>query len=286
MTIFLLALLNGLSFGSILFLFASSLSLILGVMGILNLTHGALYMIGAYVGWTVAVQFGLSYWLATLVGGVAAGLVGLIIERGLLQRLYKQLSEQVLLCFGLIYVLTNITQWIYGPETKPPFTAPLLSGSFDLGGWAYPHSRIAIILIGLVLAAGLWWLQDKTKVGAILRAGMDDKETTTGLGINLSRVNFAVFSLGAFIAGFAGVIGAQMIGASLNLGMNVLVLALVVVVIGGLGSVQGALLGGIIIGCIDSIGKTYFPELAMFTIYFAMMVMLLVRPSGLFGRGT
>lgn len=284
MEFIVLSMLNGLSYGLILFLLAAGISLIYGVMGILNLAHGALYMVGAYVGWSIAVQNGLNFWLAVLMGGLVAGLLGLVMERVFFRRLYKQLNEQVLLTFGFIYILTNLSIWIWGAEYRASFTAPILTGSFHIAGLTYPIARITVIFIGLSIAVGLWWLQDKTRVGAIVRAGMDDKETTMSLGINLGLVSTAVFFLGAFIAGFAGVIGAQLVGVSPTLSIDILLLSMVVLVIGGLGSVQGVLLGGILIGGTDAFGKALFPELAMFFIYLAMIIILVVRPRGLLGR--
>jgi len=284
MDLAVLHLLNGISFGSLLFLLSSSFSLILGVMGILNLSHGALYMIGAYVGWSLAVQYGLNFGLATLAGGAAAGLIGLIIERGFLRHLYMQLNEQVLLTYGFVHILTNLSLWLWGPVPRPPFRTPILSGSFSITDWTYPVARIAIIFIGLALAAGLWWLQDKTRAGAIVRAGMDDKQMAMGLGINLELVSIVIFFLCSFIAGFAGVIGTQLLGANLALGMHILLLSLIVVVVGGIGSVQGSLLGAMLIGLIDTFGKALFPELAMFTMYLVMIIVLAVRPRGLLGR--
>jgi branched-chain amino acid transport system permease protein len=280
----LLNLLNGVSLGSVLFLLASSLSLILGVMGILNLAQGALYMIGAYVTWLMAVKLGLNFGLAVLGAGITAGLVGLLMERGFLRHLYKQVNEQALLTFGFVYIITNIGLWIFGGQSIGTFVPDFLSGSFSVGALLYPWARVFLILTGLVVFAGLWWLQNKTRIGAIIRAGMDDKETTSGLGINLGRINYLVFSLGAFLAGVAGAIGGQLLGVNLQLSINVLLLALVVVVIGGMGSVEGALLGGMLIGVVDAFGKALFPELAMFTIYLAMIITLLVKPSGLLGR--
>jgi branched-chain amino acid transport system permease protein len=253
-------------------------------MGILNLAHGALYMVGAYVGWTIAVQYGMNFWLAVLMGGLAAGIIGLLIERVFLSRLYKQLNEQVLLTFGFIYVLTNLSIWIWGADVRGPFTAPFLAGSFSFGEWTYPISRVGIIFIGLMLAVALWWLMDKTRVGAIVRAGMDDQEMTMGLGINLGLVSTTIFFLGSFVAGFAGVIGAQMLGVNPGLALSVFQLSMVVLVVGGLGSIQGALLGGIVIGGIDSFGKALVPEFSTFFVYLAMVIILIVRPRGLLGR--
>lgn len=279
-----LNLLNGISYGMILFLLASGISLIYGVMGILNLAHGALYMVGAYVGWSIAIQYGMNFWLAVLMGGLAAGLVGLFLERVFFRRLYKQLTEQVLITFGFIYILTNLCIWIWTAEFRAPFTAPILAGSFKIGGLTYPIARVGVIFIGLILAIFLWWLIDKTRVGAIVRAGMDDQEMTMALGINIPLVSTAVFSLGTFIAGFAGVIGAQLLGVNPTLGIDVFQISMVVLVVGGLGSVQGALLGALLIGSVDAFGKALFPVLAMFFVYLAMIVVLAVRPRGLLGR--
>lgn len=279
-------LLNGISFGMILFLITTGLSLTLGLMGIVNLAHGALFMVGAYVGWTVVVQLELNYGLALLAGGVIAGLLGLAIERGFLRYLYKLVDEQVLLTAGFIYILTNLSLWVWGGMAKTSYTVPVLSGSLPILGGTYPVYRIATIGIGLIFVIGLWWLQEKTRLGAIIRAGMDDKETTTGLGINLGRVNYLVFFLGAFIAGVAGVIGAQLLSPDLSMSFNILLLALIVLVVGGVGSVQGALVGAMAIGIINAFGIAVFPEFARFLMYLAMLIILLVKPSGLLGRTT
>jgi branched-chain amino acid transport system permease protein len=284
MSWFIINLLNGVSYGMVLFLIASGMSIVLGAMGITNLAHGSLYMVGAFVGWTVAVKLGATFGLGVLAGGLAAGLVGLAMERGLLRHLYKQPNEQVLLTFGFVYILSNVCLWVWGGWPRMPFTAKFLTGSFEIMGRAYPKARIAIILIGLVLAVGLWWLQDRTRMGAIVRAGMDDKETTMGLGINLELAFAVIFFISSFIAGAAGVIGAQLLGVRTDLGLEVLLLALIVIIVGGVGSIQGALLGGILIGVIDAFGKAVFPQMAMFTMYLTMIIVLIVRPTGLLGR--
>lgn len=281
---FVINLLNGMSYGMVLFLIASGMSIVLGAMGITNLAHGAIYMVGAFVGWTVAVAWGAQFWVGVLAGGFSAGLVGLSIERGLLRYLYKQPNEQVLLTFGFVYILSNLCLWIWGGWPRMPFTAQCLGGSVQIMGRAFPKARLAIILIGFVLAIGLWWLQDKTHVGAVVRAGMDNKEVVMGLGINLELVFATVFFVSSFIAGVAGVLGAQLIGVNTDLGMNILLLALIVIIVGGVGSIQGALLGGMLIGVIDAFGKALFPQLAMFTMYLTMIVILIVRPTGLLGR--
>lgn len=276
-------LLNGVSFGVILFLLAAGLSIIFGLMGILNLAHGALYMVAAYVGYTVLNWSG-EYLAALLAGAVTAGVLGVILQQGFLQHLLGRVLDQILLTFGFVYILTNMSLWVWGPYPKASFAPPVLSGSMPIAGYDYPLYRLGIIGIGVVLTIGLWWFQDKTSIGARVRAGMDDKEMTTGLGINLGLLYFGVFFLGAFLAGFAGVVGAALMGASLALAMDILLLAFIVVIVGGVGSIQGALAGAMVIGVIDAFGKAFFPSFAMFTVYLVMIVILLVRPSGLLGR--
>ncbi len=284
MEVFARNLLNGISFGMVLFLAGSGLSVVMGVMGITNLAHGALYMLGGYVGWTVAIDYGMNFWLAVFVGGLASGLIGLIIERVFLRHLYKQPNEQVLLTFGFVYIITNLCIWVWGGRPRMQFSSPALSGLLDIFGMPYPITRLVIIGVGLIVATVLWWLQDRTRIGAIIRAGMDDKEMTMGLGINLDKVSMLVFFLAAFVAGVAGVVGAQLMGVHSILGIDILLVALIVVIVGGMGSVQGALSGGILIGLIDTFGKSLFPQFAMFTMYLAMVVILLVKPSGILGR--
>lgn len=279
-------LLIGISYGMLLFVLASGLSLIMGVMRILNLAHGSLYMIGAYVGVTVAHLSGpwSNFWLAALVAGLTGGLIGLVLERVFFSRLYKELDGQVLATLGFVYIFENLVRWIWGPLQKMVSPPAFLSGSTIVGGLTFPTYRFALIVIGLVTAVGLWLLVEKTRVGAIIRAGMDDREMTGGLGVNFGRIASAVFFLGTFMAGFAGFLGTAMSGVSPFIGMPIMLLAVIVVVVGGMGSIPGALLGAMIIGIIDSFGKAYFPDLALFTAYLAMIGILLLRPSGLLGR--
>ena len=285
MDFFLSNLLNGISYGMILFLIAAGMSIVLGIMGITNLAHGSLYMIGAYIGWTIFVQLGMNFWLAVFAGAVVSGIIGLLIERIFLKHLYKQVNEQVLLTYGLVYITTNLVTWIWGGRYRLQFTAPELDmHTVNLGSFSFPLTRIVITIFGIVVALILWYLQDKTRIGAIVRAGMDDKEMVQGLGINLELVSMAVFFVASFVAGLAGVIGAQLLSTYPGLGENVLLLTLAVIIVGGIGSIQGALVGGLLIGLIDNFGKALFPQYAMFTIYFAMIIVLLIKPSGLLGR--
>lgn len=273
----------GISYGMILFLIASGLSIVLGLMGVLNLAHGALYMLGAYVGISVGRQLG-SFWLVALVAGLAVGLFGLLLERAFLRRLYGQFNEQSLLTLGFVYILANLVLWIWGPYVYSSMLPPFLSGSVAMGRLTFPLYRFALITIGLAIAAALWWFQEKTRAGAMVRAGMDNKQMAMGVGINYGLICSTMFFLGAFVAGFAGFLGTPLMGAQTEMGFPILLLAMVVVVIGGVGRVEGTLVGALIVGLIDSIGKIFFPDLALFTIYLLFVITIMVRPKGILGR--
>jgi len=283
MEVVFLNFLNGISYGMILFLLAAGFSLIFGTMGIMNLAHGSLYLVGAFLGLTIVGLWG-NFWLALLGGAVGAAIVGLLLERVLLARLYKQLNEQVLLTLGLVYVFGNLILWVYGPASRMGTAPPIVSGAVTIAGLAFPVYRFLLIGVGVVVVIGLWWLLERTRVGAVVRAGMDDKQMTEGLGINYRVICSGVFALGALLGGFAGFIGIPIVGAHYDAGFDILLLAAIVVIVGGVGSVPGALVGAMVIGLIDTFGRAYFPDFALFTIYLAMIVILLVRPVGLLPR--
>ena len=285
MEVLLANFLNGVSYGSILFIIASGLSLIFGVMGILNLAHGALYMLGAFIGLTVATHSG-NFLAGAVAAAISLGIIGLIFDRVFLSRLYKQFNEQALLTLGLVYIFANAVIWIWGPWSEMGDSPEILSGSVSIGEYGFPIYRFAIIAMGLMIFGGLWWLQYKTKTGARIRAGMDNKEMTIGLGINYGMISSAIFILGAIMGGLAGFLGTPIIGAYPEMSMEILLLAMIIVVIGGLGNIQGALLGSFIIGIFDVFGKAYFPNFATFTLYLIFLIVLLVRPTGLLGRRT
>ena len=284
MDVLAVVLLAGISYGVVLFLIATGLSLVLGLMGIVNVAHGVLFMSGAYIGLTVA-KATQSMVLGIIAGTALAGITGLVIERGFLRQLYKQELEQILVTFGFLHIITNIHLWIYGAWPKAAFVPGILSGSIPIGRFLFPIYRFAIIIIGAVLCFGLWWLQENTKVGAIIRAGMDDAEMVLGLGINLRPINIAVFCLGAALAGFAGVVGAPVLGGvDLETGIDMVFVAIAVCIVGGVGSMQGALVGALLIGVTTSLTGLYFPVIAMFVMYILMILILICRPSGIFGR--
>ena len=284
MDVLAVGILGGVSYGVVLFLIATGLSLVLGLMGIVNVAHGVLFMTGAYGGLTVAKLTG-NLILGILAGGALAGIVSLIMDRLFLRQLYKQELEQILVTFGFVYIITNLHLWVYGAWPKSAFLPPFLSGSITIGRFGFPIHRLAVIVFGAVLCVGLWWLQEKTKVGSIVRAGMDDAEMVSGLGINLTPINIGAFCLGAFLAGVAGVVGAPALGGvNLNTGTDIFFVAIAVCIVGGVGSVQGALVGAVLIGVTTTLVATYFPVLAMFVMYILMVLVLIFKPSGLLGR--
>lgn len=274
---------NGVALGAILFLMGAGLSLLLGSMGVLNLAHGAVYMVGAYTTWMLAVSQGFPLPLAVVVAALACGLLGVVLER-LFRVIPGKPNEQILLSFGLIYVLSNLAQWIWGPVAKAPFRLSWLEGSVRIGDVAVPTARLAIAVVGFAVAVLLWIVQDRTRVGAMVRAGMDDPEMTRALGINLDRIVVLVFVLGSAVAGVAGGIGGLVLGASSSQPMDVLLLALVVVVVGGIGSVPGTLVASLLIGLLDSFSRQLFPEMSSVVLYVLMAVVLMLRPTGLSGR--
>ena len=278
-----LVILVGLAYGAVLFLMATGLSLVMGLMGIVNMAHGAVLVWGGYVGISVAEKTG-NYLFGILAGAFASGLLGLVIERGFLRGLYKKPLEQILITFGFVYMLTNIAVWIWGGGAMSPIVPSFLRGHVTLGGAAFPTVRLFIICFGLVLAVALWWLQDKTRLGAIVRAGMDDTEMVEGLGINLTPITVGVFFFGAFIAGLAVIVGGPVLERVWILfNTDILWLALSVVIVGGMGFVQGALLGAMLIGMADTIGKMYFQNIAVYVPYLLVIIVLLLRPAGILG---
>lgn len=275
--------LNGISYGLLLFLLAAGLSLIFGLMGIVNLAHGSYYMLGAYLGWAVIKLTG-SFILGLFGAGLALALLGVIMERFFFRKLYKRELDQVLLTFGFAYLFLDIAKWIWGGVPRSLPKPSLFEGSVVILGGSFPLYRLAMILMGLTIALLLWAFLEKTRTGMIIRAGVDDKEMVSGLGINIQLYFSGIFALGAFLAALGGVIGGPIIGAYPGLDFEILVLALAVVVVGGLGTLKGALLGSLLIGFAETFGKAFFPDFAMFTIYVTMALILILKPSGLLGK--
>lgn len=282
------SILNGVARGLLLFTMAVGLSLIFGLMDVLNLAHGAVFLVGAYVGFQFApggsgtTQFLLALAIAVgvgvVLGGGLAGAVRPVHARGYL--------DQALLTLGLAFVLSDIASMIWGDDYRSLAPPPFLQASVGVFGHTYPIYRLAVIGLGLAIAAGVYAVFERTEAGAVVRAAVSDRTMLSALGINVNRVLFGVFAIGTALAAFGGLVGAPVLGVRPGLDWDVLILALIVVVIGGLGSITGAFVGALIIGQVQSLGVALLPELAAFLLFGAMAVILLVRPQGLFGDVT
>jgi len=283
-------LLNALLYASVMFLIASGLSLIYGVMRIINLAHGNLYAVGAYAtAWAVGRVLGgvpnAALYALLPVGAVAAAALGAVLEPTLLRPLYKRAEEyQLLITFGLLLVLEDLIRFVWGPY---PLSASVLyevPGSLTIGESIYPTYNLVVIVVGGLAAAALWAFVYKTKFGVILRATSQNMRMASALGVNVNRVYVQAFTLGCFMAGLGGAIVVPQQGAVLGMGVDALVLAFVVVVIGGLGSLEGALVGALMVGIVREVGIALFPEIELAVLYLMAAIVLMIRPAGLFGR--
>ncbi len=284
MNLYLVLAVNSITFGGLLFLLSAGFSLIFGLMRIPNLTHGSLFMLGAYLGASLVVWYGLDFWLAALISALLVALFGGLIERLLLRRLAGNTLAQVLVTLGIAFMIADACLMAF---TGDPITVPTPAGFIGVVrgfGLVFPIYRLAIIMIAVVFAVALWLLLDRTRLGAMIRAGVDDPDMARVVGIPVPRLFTIVFCLGAALAGFAGVIGAPVLSVYPGLDFDMLPLALVVVILGGTGSLLGSLVGSFIIGFLYNYGQALLPELAYFVLFLPMVVMLLVRPQGLFGR--
>jgi branched-chain amino acid transport system permease protein len=294
--------LNGLQFGVMLFLMAAGLTLIFGVMGLINLAHGSLYMVGAFAAAAVAAATN-SFLLALIASMAAAAAAGALIELLVIRRLYKRDHlDQVLATFALILIFSEGTRWIFGSFPLYLDVPEALSGPITLpGGIKYPLYRLSIIVIGLLVALGLFLLISRTRIGIQIRAGESDREMIAALGVDISKLYTLVFALGAALAGLAGALVGAIQSVQVGMGEPVLILAFVVIVIGGIGSIKGALIGAILVGLTDTLGRFLLPvlfgtfmdpssattigsALASMSIYILMAGVLLFKPTGLFGR--
>ncbi|WP_091274397.1 branched-chain amino acid ABC transporter permease [Alteribacillus persepolensis] len=278
-------LINGFSYGMLLFIITCGLSLVFGILGVLNLAHGSLYMIGAYVAFSITSTFSQSFWTALIAAPLVVAVLALIIERTLLKSTYHlgHLS-QVLLTFGLAYVFHDIAKLIWGSNVLSIQVPPSLEGSIIVFGQTFPLYRIVIIGVGVCLAFGLWWMQNKTRWGAIVRAGLSDKQMIGALGVNIHLVFTTIFVIGGLLAGFGGVVAAPVLGLYPDMEFQTLILALVVLVIGGLGSIAGTLVASVLVGTLETFGRFLFPEVSMFLVFALMAVILVWRPNGLLGK--
>lgn len=277
--------LNGLTHAGLLFVLGSGLTLAFGLMRVVNLAHGAFYLLGGYLGLTVF-RATDSWLLAVLAGGVGIALLGLFLERVLLGRVRGQPLPETLLTIALSIIIADLSLAIWGGFAQTIRVPALLNPRVDLFGLVYPGFRLLILLLAIVIGLGLWLLLAKTKIGASVRAGVDDRETVSALGINIRRIFTAVFMLSAFLAGIAGVIGASFLSIQPGADMQILILSLVVVILGGLGSLGGAVIAALVTGLLLSFSRAYFPELSYFMVFGPMALVLAFRPQGLFGKWT
>jgi branched-chain amino acid transport system permease protein len=286
MTFWVLLTVNSVTFGGLLFLLSAGFSLIFGLMRIPNLTHGSMFMAGAYLGATFLggeLGFTLNFWLAAVVAALAVAAVSAVMERFLLRRLAGQQLAQVLVTLGVSFMVADLCLMVWGGDPISVANPAGLGGFVRIGAAALPLYRMAVIAIAVVFAVALWLMLERTRLGAMIRAGVDDPQMARVVGIRVSRLFTIVFALGAGLAAFAGLIGGPILSVYPGLDQDMLPLALVVVILGGTGSLLGSFVGSIIIGFIYNFGQALLPELAYFVLFLPMVLVLLLRPQGLFG---
>jgi branched-chain amino acid transport system permease protein len=275
--------LNGLFSAALLFLIASGLTLVFGVMRIVNIAHGSFYMLGVYVAWTIVART-RSLLLGALAAVLVVGLAGFAVERLFLRRFAAEPLAQMMMTMGFALLFRDIAFVIWGGD---PFTLAyprILGGSIEAGEIVFPIYRLFVILVAAITGVVLWLVNEKTLVGARLRAAVDDPEMAAGTGTNVALLSGLVFAAGAALAAFGGVMGGPILGGYPGLDFDLLPLAFVVVIIGGMGSLKGALVGSIVVGMIDNFGKALVPELSYFTLFAPMVIVLAFKPTGLYGR--
>jgi branched-chain amino acid transport system permease protein len=274
---------NGLSYGALLFLVASGLSLIFGVMRIVNLSHGSYFLLGGYVALSVIAATG-SWALAIPVAALTIAVVGLLVERVFLRPLGATPLRQVLLTVGFAFLFQQAALDIWGGDNLDIAPPDALTQSLIVGTLYFPLYRVFMIGLAVLIGVGLWLVMERTRLGAAVRATVDDAQMAAGVGIDTSRISMLVFALGAFLAAVGGVIGGAFLGIYPGLDFEILPIAFAVVIIGGMGSLTGAAIGSVVVGLADNFGKALFPEISYFTLYAPMVLILAVKPTGLFGR--
>ncbi len=282
----LIQILNGVQYGMLLFLIASGLTLTFGVMGIINLAHGAFFMVGAYLVFQLAHLLGWPLPLAYAASVLAVVCLGALIEKSVLAPLVgRDHLDQVLVTYGLILIFDELAVIFWGKDIQPAAIPGFLQGSVALGSTiVYPLYRLALAVVGLCCAIALYAIVAGTRLGMIIRAGAYDRDMVSALGINVGPIFALVFGLGAALAAFAGILAAPILSVSPGMGDKIIIIAFVVVVIGGIGSIKGAFIGALLVGLFDSFGKILFPSFSSLVIYALMAFIIVWRPNGLFGR--
>jgi len=284
MTSAILQAINGVSLAALLFLLASGFTLSFGLMRVVNMAHGAYYLLGGYIGLSVARATG-SFALALVAGGLAVVVLGFVVDRFLLRRTGENHLAQVLLTVGVAFVIGDVSLKIWGGDFLKVPVPLALRGATELpGGLVYPTYRLVLILLGAAVGLLLWILYRKTQIGAVVRAGVDDREQVAATGINVDRLFVMVSALASFLAGLAGVAGGAFLTLYPGAEWEILVYALVVVIVGGLGSLGGAMIGALVVGLLDAYGRWLLPEFSYFVLFAPMAVLLLVRPRGIAGK--
>jgi len=274
---------NSIAYGGLLFLLSAGFSLIFGLMRIPNLMHGSFFMLGAYFGVSLLAR-GVNFWVAALASAAAMAVIGAVIERLLLRRLAGQELAQVLATLGLSFVVADLCLMVWTGDPWQPATPPHLQGAVQVAGLFFPFFRLVIVGVAVVIAIALWVMVDWTRLGAMIRAGVDDAPIARVVGIKVSQLFTLIFALGAGLAAFGGVVGAPYLSVYPGLDGEMLPLALIVVILGGTGSLLGALIGSFVIGFLYNFGQALFPDLAYVILFLPMVVVLVLRPQGLFGR--
>lgn len=282
MTRYALITLNGVSFAGLLFLVASGFTLVFSLMRVLNLAHGAFYLWGGYLGLAVVARTD-NFWLAMIVAGLLVAIGGAVAERYLFRRVAGEPLKEILLTLGLAFILADLALVFFGGYPSFMQAPEMLRGGMELFGVGVPKFRVAIIVGAAIVAAVLWWLLSRTRIGATIRAGADHREMLASLGVNVRLVYTAMFVFGAFLAGASGVVGGVFLGVTPGNDAEMLLFALVVIVVGGLGSLKGAVVGSLVVGILYSFGSSLFPEFLYFLVFGPMLLILVLRPQGLVG---
>lgn len=275
--------LNGLTFAALLFIVASGFTLVFGLLRIANLSHGVLYLLGGYIGYFTASSTG-SFVAGIVVAMVGVAIIGLILDQGLLRFVHDSELRQVLLTLGVAFILNDVALVVFGGDTYTVPTPQALRGAVEFMGVFYPRYRLFVLALGVIVFVSLWLLINRTRLGALIRAGVDDVEMIGAMGIDIKRVFLFTFMFGSALAGLGGVVGGAFLTLYPTADVEILVFSMAVVIIGGMGSLVGAAVGSIMVGMLNTVGQTLFPEFAYFIIFGPMAVILAFRPMGLFGR--
>jgi branched-chain amino acid transport system permease protein len=276
----------GLVNGSFYAMLSLGLAVIFGLLGVVNFAHGALYMIGAYVAWYGMDRWGISYWWSLLLGPLLVGVLGVVIERLLLKRLYKlDPLYGLLLTFGIALIFQGVFQQYYGSSGQSYSAPEQLSGATNLGFMFLPNYRGWVVVVSLVVCFGTWFLIERTQLGALLRAGTENPTLVQAFGVNVPLMVTLTYAGGAALAGLAGVLAAPVVQVSPLMGSNLIIVVFAVVVIGGMGSIVGSIVTGLVLGLIEGLTKVFYPEASNVVVFVIMAIVLMIRPAGLFGKG-